>query len=54
MLDTVAYESLIFSGVNPEKIGGILNSLYFSLPKDKISFLVFKGTRAEAQENSLV
>ena len=52
--DTAGYESLIVSGLIPKKTGGILSSLYFSLPKDKISFLVFKGSRAEAQEDSLV
>ena len=46
--DAVGYEVLIVAGLIPEKTGGILSSLYFSLPKDKIAYLIYTGSREDA------
>ena len=46
--DAVGYEALIVAGLIPEKTGGILSSLYFSLPKDKIAYLIYTGSREDA------
>ena len=45
--DAVGYEALIVAGLTPAKTGGILSSLYFSLPKDKIAYLIYTGSRED-------
>lgn len=40
----ISFEVLMMTGMLPDKIGGIASSLYLSLPRDKISFIVFSST----------
>lgn len=45
--DSVGYEVLIVAGLLPEKTGGVISSLYYSIPSDNISFLVYVGDKDE-------
>lgn len=56
---SISFEVLMMAGLLPQKVGGIASSLYFSLPSEKIDFLVFTSSkdvtdREEAMKSSLV
>ncbi|MGC6405087.1 sialyltransferase [Bisgaard Taxon 45] len=41
----ISFEVLMMTGLLPDKVGGVASSLYFSLPKDKISHIIFTSDK---------
>lgn len=41
----ISFEILMMTGLLPDKVGGVASSLYFSLPKEKISHIIFTSNK---------
>ncbi len=55
----VSFEVLMMTGMLPDTVGGIASSLYFSIPAEKVSFIVFTSSdtitdREDALKSPLV
>ncbi|WP_101774701.1 polysialyltransferase family glycosyltransferase [Pasteurella oralis] len=50
----ISFEILMMTGLLPDKVGGIASSLYFSLPKEKISHIIFTTNKqVKSKEDAL-
>nr|WP_276516366.1 hypothetical protein [Shewanella sairae] len=56
---SISFEVLMMTGSLPDKVAGIASSLYFTIPADKVDFIVFTSSeditdREEALKSPLV
>ncbi|HDR1022290.1 TPA: sialyltransferase [Pasteurella multocida] len=50
----ISFEILMMTGLLPDKVGGVASSLYFSLPKEKISHIIFTSNKKiKSKEDAL-
>ncbi|HII3712664.1 TPA: sialyltransferase [Pasteurella multocida] len=50
----ISFEVLMMTGLLPDKVGGVASSLYFSLPKEKISHIIFTSNKqVKSEEDAL-